>query len=354
LNPNNERYELWRGVTSDGGQTFAWTPVTTNSTQDNFRPYVPRRNGGEPCVIWFRGSYPSYTTYSTAIVGLFTTAVPAPPPPPPPGPLTGAVTYVDATSGVGGNTTLANGTVFNPPLNVTNGADQNWEQRTPFASSGNIFESGGEASEDAPELRMTLTNLIAGANYFLHAFLWDATNTSDHWSLRAGFTSAPGANPLYSAPDGTGSLGATAAVVANSLTYATAPTLYIEGNRVLHAAPLGIVPADTNGAIRVYVDDKPSGTGANNRTWFDGLGYALVTAMNPTNLTAVMSSNQLVLAWPADHAGWILQAQTNSLASGLQAQSNLWFDVPGSSTLVFTNLPISPATPTVFYRLRSP
>ncbi|MCU0778558.1 MAG: hypothetical protein MUF86_12955, partial [Akkermansiaceae bacterium] len=178
--------------------------------------------------------------------------------------------------------------------------------------------------------------------------------TSDNWSLRAGFTSAPGANPLYSAADATGILTATAAVVASSLTYATAPTLYVENNRSLQAAPLGTVSADANGALRVYVDDKPSGTGANNRTWFDGLGCALVIAMNPTNITGVVSNNLLVLSWPADHAGWILQAQTNSLAVGLQAQSNVWFDVAASATVVSTNLPISRETPTVFYRLRSP
>jgi autotransporter-associated beta strand protein len=72
----NERYELWRGVTGDGGLTFAWTQITSNSTVDNLRPYVPRRNGGEPCVLWFRGAYTSYTSYSCSIVGLFSSPVP--------------------------------------------------------------------------------------------------------------------------------------------------------------------------------------------------------------------------------------------------------------------------------------
>ncbi len=74
-----ERYEIWRGVTSDGGLTFAWTQITTNSTADNLRPYVPRRNGGDRCVIWFRGSYVSYTSYTAEIVGLFSQPVPTPP-----------------------------------------------------------------------------------------------------------------------------------------------------------------------------------------------------------------------------------------------------------------------------------
>ncbi len=69
-------YELWRGVTTNGGLTFSWQAVTTNSTVDNMRPYIPRRNGGEPCVLWFRGTYTSYTSFSCSIVGLFTTQVP--------------------------------------------------------------------------------------------------------------------------------------------------------------------------------------------------------------------------------------------------------------------------------------
>jgi autotransporter-associated beta strand protein len=74
--PLGNHYEIWRGVTTDGGLTFNWQAVTTNSTVDNLRPYVPRRFDGEPCVLWFRGTYTSYTSFSSSIVGLFTTQVP--------------------------------------------------------------------------------------------------------------------------------------------------------------------------------------------------------------------------------------------------------------------------------------
>jgi hypothetical protein len=75
----SQRYELWRGVTQDGGLTFTWTPVTTNSAVDNLRPYVPRRNGGERSVIWFQGNYFTYMSYMCSVVGLFTSPVPAAP-----------------------------------------------------------------------------------------------------------------------------------------------------------------------------------------------------------------------------------------------------------------------------------
>jgi autotransporter-associated beta strand protein len=69
-------YQIWKGVTADGGLTFNWQAITGSSTVDNLRPYIPRRFGGEPCVLWFRGTYTSYTSWSAGVVGLFTTVVP--------------------------------------------------------------------------------------------------------------------------------------------------------------------------------------------------------------------------------------------------------------------------------------
>jgi 4-phytase/acid phosphatase len=72
------------------------------------------------------------------------------------------------------------------------------------------------------------------------------------------------------------------------------------------------------------------------------------TADNPTNITASVSTNTLTIAWPADHLGWILQAQTNGLSAGQ------WFDLPGSSDGNSVAISINPANPAVFYRLRQP
>jgi 4-phytase/acid phosphatase len=72
------------------------------------------------------------------------------------------------------------------------------------------------------------------------------------------------------------------------------------------------------------------------------------TTDNPTNITASVSSSTLTIAWPADHIGWILQAQTNGLSTGQ------WFDLPGSSDVNALAIPMDPANPAVFYRLRLP
>jgi BNR repeat-containing family member len=349
----NNRYEIWRGVTGDGGVTFAWTQITTNSTADNLRPYIPRRNGGEPCVIWFRGTYSSYTSYACSIVGLFTTQVPNTlPTNSPPATNSFAITYLDATSGVGGNTTLSDGSLFTPPGDGTTGLDNNWEIRN-LGTGGNVYEAGAEVpNENAPEIRTTISSLAPGARYAIYAFFWDANGTVENWSIRAGLNSAPGANPLYSAADATGLLGAAAGVPASTLTYASAPPLFSEANRLLQAASLGTATADSGGSVRVFIDDKPSTIGANNRSWYDGVGWALLPVSYSTNLLYVLSGSSLSISWPASHLGWTLQTNAVSLAD-----SNAWFECPPGAGSRHTNqitITIDPAKPKVFFRLAYP
>lgn len=188
-----------------------------------------------------------------------------------------AVIYVDATSGAGGNTTLADGSTFSPPLNGTTGVDNNWEQRTTFGSGGNIYEAGGEQLENAPELRTRISGLTPGVQHTIYIHFWDPGSTTEDWNIRAGFTSNPGANTLYSAADATVELGgATAAVLANTLTYTTAPTIFTEGGRNLLAGLVGTATADANGQIDIFFDDLPNGTTVNRRTWYDGISYEAV------------------------------------------------------------------------------
>ena len=78
---------------------------------------------------------------------------------------------------------------------------------------------------------------------------------------------------------------------------------------------------------------------------------APVVALNPTNLTTVLSGNLLTLSWPADHLGWRLQMQTNTLATGLGTN---WVTLPGTELVTSTNIPINPTNRAVFYRMVYP
>ncbi len=72
---------------------------------------------------------------------------------------------------------------------------------------------------------------------------------------------------------------------------------------------------------------------------------------NPTNITAVVNGSNLELTWPADHIGWRLQEQTNTLATGIYTN---WVDVPNTGTVnAYTNV-INPANGAVFYRMVYP
>lgn len=186
-------------------------------------------------------------------------------------PATGQVVFHDATSGPTGNTRLAPGTEFNPPLNAVTGVDNNWEQRTTFGSSGNIYEAGGEAAENAPELVTLITGLTPGASYNVRVHFWDGAGTAPDWNVRAGFAANPGANTLFANPADAADLGATAAVLASTLTYTTAPSVFVEADRTMFAGTVGIAIADSLGQISVYIDDRHPTIAANNRTWYDGL-----------------------------------------------------------------------------------
>ena len=78
---------------------------------------------------------------------------------------------------------------------------------------------------------------------------------------------------------------------------------------------------------------------------------ALPVSAAPTELSVLFNANQLQLTWPGDHTGWLLQAQTNSLTSGLGSG---WFPVLNSDLTNQLALPCDPSSPSIFFRLVSP
>jgi hypothetical protein len=70
LNPG-DRYHLYRGETNDGGRTFRWTELTPNAQEDNLRPHALENPGGPTPLVWFRGTYRTYTDYRSRVMGMF-------------------------------------------------------------------------------------------------------------------------------------------------------------------------------------------------------------------------------------------------------------------------------------------
>jgi autotransporter-associated beta strand protein len=84
----------------------------------------------------------------------------------------------------------------------------------------------------------------------------------------------------------------------------------------------------------------------------DGILRLVATVnQNPTNIIAIVNGSNLELSWPADHTGWHLQAQTNSLANGLGTN---WVTIPNTDVSNSYTNTFNPANGTVFYRMVYP
>ena len=71
----------------------------------------------------------------------------------------------------------------------------------------------------------------------------------------------------------------------------------------------------------------------------------------PINISSSVSGGALTITWPADHTGWRLLAQSNSLSVGLTSN---WVVVADSSTTNQVIIPINPANGASFFRLVYP
>lgn len=61
-------FEIEQWITSDGGATWKTYPITSGSSRNNVRPFVPRGYAGQgPAVIWMEGEYIHYTRYGTRL-----------------------------------------------------------------------------------------------------------------------------------------------------------------------------------------------------------------------------------------------------------------------------------------------
>jgi fibronectin-binding autotransporter adhesin len=123
---------------------------------------------------------------------------------------------------------------------------------------------------------------------------------------------------------------------------------------------LNFANSDTNPVAALIVGGVSKPNGIYNATtdplYITGTGSLQVTPpINPLpgTIQFSVSANSLTLYWPTN-LGWILQSQTNGFGSGLIVNSNVWFDLSGSSSVTSTNLALTPAVPTAFFRLRHP
>jgi hypothetical protein len=63
-------HELFEGRTVDGGVTWSWTPITSDSTVDNIRPIIPVWDESHTALLWLRGTYTTYQDFDLDVVAL--------------------------------------------------------------------------------------------------------------------------------------------------------------------------------------------------------------------------------------------------------------------------------------------
>ena len=61
-------WEIFRGNTANAGDSWQWTPVTTNSMLDNLRPIVVSDGAARKVLLWLRGTYRAYTDYQQQVL----------------------------------------------------------------------------------------------------------------------------------------------------------------------------------------------------------------------------------------------------------------------------------------------
>lgn len=104
----------------------------------------------------------------------------------------------------------------------------------------------------------------------------------------------------------------------------------------------------TNGTLYYYVVSASDAAGESP----DSLQIsARPTASLSPQLSFNSGGNQLQLNWPADHTGWLLQAQTNKLSNGLGTN---WVTIPNAAATNHVNVMADPAADAVFFRLVHP
>ncbi len=185
------------------------------------------------------------------------------------------ITYVDATHGAGGNTTMIDGSVWNAATSATAGE---WLVRG-FGNNTTIYENGGnevaETGDNAHPLRTNVSGLNADT-YDVFVYFWsDVPNNG--WRIRASLTEGDGDWPLYTpATEGVVQFydGGDATIFSSSLAENpfTGDVMVAEGNRRLFQAHVGTF---TGTEFSVFINDGPSTTN-NDRTWYDGVGYSVV------------------------------------------------------------------------------
>jgi hypothetical protein len=285
-------YEIYKGVTADGGANWAWSAITENSVVDNLRPIVPDSHGDDPTVIWFRGTYTTAHSIDATVVGIVDRGDEQ----------LGPVNYIDANAS---NTTRSNGAALGAtgPSASAGANDALWHERTGFGNGGSVLTSRESGTENAPLIKTTIDGAaLEDGIYDIFAYFW--SDNDEDWRIMGGLES-----------DNLIDFRRYGAQHAEADEFASIETVSAnENDLLLYRAYLGRTDIAGGTDIDVFIDDWQSAVGGAIRTWFDGVGYALVSPIVP-GLAGDFNDDGVVDA--ADYTVW-----RNHLGDSTEANIN--------------------------------
>ena len=262
FDPRNDNqlvvHEIFKGVTTNQGASWSWTPLTRNSIRDNLRPIVPAWDQNHTVLLWWRGTYHSAQSYDAAVVGLLERHGETP----------AKMTYVDGTTR---NTTLATGG------SLVAGAGLNqWHLRSDSGNGTSLLASADVTAEDAPTLKTTVA-VPAPGSYDVWLNFW--ADPKADWRIQGGLST----NTMQVFRQ-------MACKQVEPGDHASSLVLTNGQNAFLYQAYLGRTIASATKTVTVFVDDYPIQTGSaaaligdTARTRYDGVSYAPVVPMKTTS-----------------------------------------------------------------------
>jgi hypothetical protein len=203
------------------------------------------------------------------------------------------ITYVDAVDGAAGNT-FATGSALSDTSwvgpDAVSANETQWNKREIAGSNDGSLYQGWTNSTPPPELTTRIDGLADGT-YLIWAFYWDQVQSNtQNWVLSAGLTS--GDLTTYSSPGEPAVAGATTAGVTNAANLIFTNPVSVEAGlngstflRNLFGVELGTVEVSGGNPVEVYLGNNLA-NGSSNRSWYDGVGYQLVTPAPGPRITS--------------------------------------------------------------------
>jgi hypothetical protein len=271
--PYSTFHEIWKGVTTNQGASFTWTPVTQNSLRDNLRPIVPAWDANDTVLLWFRGVYISAQIIDGTPVGIIDRHSET----------VGQLHYVDATPS---NTSFTNGTPF------TTGAGLNqWHLQS--AGNGATIYSSADSVVETPTNILTQVPVPVPGTYDVWVNFWGSSGTNADWRIAAGLNATN--LQIYRSQK---------CEQVQPVTEDTSLVLTNNGTNFLYQAYVGRA-VSSNVTLNVFVGANPvlSGTnwptqGSNTvRTWYDGISYAKVEPFQIQSVVTGPGGNSVTLTW---------------------------------------------------------